>query len=58
MINCNYVELMGVLEQYRGGLKYDLYMGDIIEDIYTDIRNRALLQYFSPFKSASIEVAA
>ena len=33
-------------------------MGDIINDVYKDIRNKALLQYFSPFKSASISAAA
>jgi COP9 signalosome complex subunit 1 len=58
MVNCDYVELIRIIGNYREQLKFDLYIGENIDGLITDIRSRALLQYFSPFKSSSIALAA
>ncbi|XP_044760354.1 COP9 signalosome complex subunit 1 [Coccinella septempunctata] len=53
-----YASCLQSLEQIRDNLLLDLYIAPHVNNLYTRIRNRALIQYFSPYLSADMHKMA
>lgn len=49
-----YANCLSILNEMRDSLLLDMYLAPHVNTLYTDIRNRALVQYFSPYNSAEL----
>ena len=43
-----------MLEEIRDNLMLDMYLASHVKTLYSMIRNRGLIQYFSPYSSADL----
>ncbi|XP_055905909.1 COP9 signalosome complex subunit 1b [Eupeodes corollae] len=53
-----YASCLNMLEQIHDNLLLDMYIAPHVNTLYTKIRNRALIQYFSPYLSADMRSMA
>lgn len=53
-----YASCLKLLEEIKDNLLLDMYIAPHINSLYTQIRNRALIQYFSPYLSADMRKMA
>lgn len=53
-----YASCLQSLEQLKDNLLLDMYIAPHVNNLYTRIRNRALIQYFSPYLSADMHKMA
>lgn len=53
-----YASCLKLLEEIKDNLLLDMYIAPHINNLYTQIRNRALIQYFSPYLSADMRKMA
>lgn len=49
-----YAQCLKLLNEMRDNLLLDIYLAPHVNKLYTQIRNRALIQYFSPYMSADM----
>lgn len=49
-----YAQCLKLLDEMRDNLRLDLMLAPHVNKLYTQIRNRALIQYFSPYLSADM----
>ncbi|XP_046893896.1 COP9 signalosome complex subunit 1 isoform X2 [Hypomesus transpacificus] len=49
-----YASCLKLLDDMKGNLLLDMYLAPHVTTLYTQIRNRALVQYFSPYASADL----
>ena len=49
-----YASCLSILDELKDNLLLDLYLAQHVHVLYTHIRNRALIQYFSPYLSADM----
>uniref|UniRef100_A0A8C7MKA7 G protein pathway suppressor 1 n=2 Tax=Oncorhynchus kisutch TaxID=8019 RepID=A0A8C7MKA7_ONCKI len=49
-----YASCLKLLDEMKDNLLLDLYLAPHVRTLYTQIRNRALIQYFSPYVSADM----
>lgn len=49
-----YAQCLKLLNEMRDNLLLDMYIAPHVNKLYTQIRNRALIQYFSPYLSADM----
>lgn len=49
-----YASCLKLLDEIKDNLMLDMYLAPHISGLYTQIRNRALIQYFSPYLSADM----
>lgn len=49
-----YAQCLKLLNEMRENLLLDIYLAPHVNKLYTQIRNRALIQYFSPYMSADM----
>lgn len=49
-----YASCLKLLDEIKDNLMLDMYLAQHIAGLYTQIRNRALIQYFSPYLSADM----
>jgi len=49
-----YANCLSILDELRDNLLLDLYLAQHVHVLYSHIRNRALIQYFSPYLSADM----
>uniref|UniRef100_A0A674AZ33 G protein pathway suppressor 1 n=1 Tax=Salmo trutta TaxID=8032 RepID=A0A674AZ33_SALTR len=49
-----YASCLKLLDEVKDNLLLDLYLAPHVRTLYTQIRNRALIQYFSPYVSADM----
>lgn len=49
-----YAQCLKLLNDMRDNLLLDIYLAPHVNKLYTQIRNRALIQYFSPYMSADM----
>lgn len=49
-----YASCLKLLDEIKDNLLLDMYIAPHINNLYTEIRNRALIQYFSPYLSADM----
>lgn len=49
-----YAQCLKLLNEMRDNLLLDMYLAPHVNALYTQIRNRALIQYFSPYLSADM----
>nr|DBA27531.1 TPA: hypothetical protein GDO54_008010 [Pyxicephalus adspersus] len=49
-----YASCLKMLDEMKDNLLLDLYLAPHVRTLYTQIRNRALIQYFSPYVSADM----
>jgi COP9 signalosome complex subunit 1 len=49
-----YAQCLKLLDEMRDNLLLDIYLAPHVNKLYTKIRNRALIQYFSPYLSADM----
>ncbi|EDV97606.1 COP9 signalosome complex subunit 1b [Drosophila grimshawi] len=54
----NYASCLTLLDEIRDNLLVDMYIAPHVNTLYTKIRNRALIQYFSPYMSADMHKMA
>ncbi|UYV71282.1 GPS1 [Cordylochernes scorpioides] len=52
--NSKYAQCLKLLEEIKDNLYLDMYLASHVNALYTQIRNRALIQYFSPYLSADL----
>ncbi|XP_017298476.1 COP9 signalosome complex subunit 1b [Diaphorina citri] len=52
--NSKYATCLNLLAQIMDNLLLDMYIAPHVNTLYTQIRNRALIQYFSPYLSADL----
>lgn len=52
--NSKYAQCLKTLEKIKDGLLLDMYLAPHVENLYSEIRKRALKQYFKPYTSASM----
>ncbi|XP_018012149.1 COP9 signalosome complex subunit 1 isoform X2 [Hyalella azteca] len=50
-----YAQCLKLLDELKDTLMLDMYLASHVKTLYSKIRNRGLIQYFRPFKSASLE---
>lgn len=50
-----YASCLKLLDEIRDNLMLDMYIAPHVHTLYTQIRNRALIQYFSPYLSADMK---
>uniref|UniRef100_A0A2P2I0R9 COP9 signalosome complex subunit 1-like n=1 Tax=Hirondellea gigas TaxID=1518452 RepID=A0A2P2I0R9_9CRUS len=50
-----YAHCLKLLDDLKDVLMLDMYLASHVKTLYSKIRNRGLVQYFSPYKSASLE---
>lgn len=50
-----YAQCLKLLDDLKDVLLLDMYLASHVNTLYSKIRNRGLVQYFSPYKSASLE---
>ena len=53
-----YASCLKLMDEIRDNLLLDMYIAPHVNALYTQIRNRALVQYFSPYMSADMRVMA
>ena len=53
-----YGKCLTLLEEIRDNLLLDLYLAGHVNTLYSMIRNRGLIQYFSPYLSADLRLMA
>ncbi|XP_076058794.1 COP9 signalosome subunit 1b isoform X2 [Oratosquilla oratoria] len=53
-----YASCLKLLDEIKDVLMLDMYLAPHLNTLYTRIRNRALIQYFSPYMSADLEKMA
>ncbi|XP_037930995.1 COP9 signalosome complex subunit 1b [Teleopsis dalmanni] len=53
-----YAACLKLLDDIRDNLLLDMYLAQHVNTLYTKIRNRALIQYFSPYQSADMHKMA
>lgn len=53
-----YASCLKLLDEIRDNLLLDMYIAPHVNNLYTKIRNRALIQYFSPYLSADMRKMA
>lgn len=53
-----YASCLKLLNELKDILMLDMYLAPHLNTLYTRIRNRALIQYFSPYMSADLEAMA
>ncbi|XP_068149791.1 COP9 signalosome complex subunit 1b [Drosophila tropicalis] len=53
-----YASCLTLLDEIRDNLLVDMYIASHVSTLYTKIRNRALIQYFSPYMSADMHKMA
>ncbi|ALC43836.1 CSN1b [Drosophila busckii] len=53
-----YASCLRLLDEIRDNLLVDMYIAPHVTTLYTKIRNRALIQYFSPYMSADMHKMA
>lgn len=53
-----YASCLKLLDEIRDNLMLDMYLAPHISSLYMQIRNRALIQYFSPYLSADMHLMA
>jgi len=53
-----YASCLKLLDEIRDNLLLDMYIAPHVNALYTKIRNRALIQYFSPYMSADMLIMA
>lgn len=53
-----YAQCLKLLDEIRDNLFLDMYIAPHVNALYTQIRNRALIQYFSPYYSADMNKMA
>lgn len=53
-----YANCLKLLDEIKDNLLLDMYIAPHINNLYTQIRNRALIQYFSPYLSADMRKMA
>lgn len=53
-----YASCLKLLDEIRDNLLLDMYIAPHVNNLYTKIRNRALIQYFSPYLSADMHKMA
>jgi len=56
--NSAYGACLAGLERMRSACLLDMYLAPHVSALYTAIRNRGLVQYFSPYRSASLDKMA
>eukprot|EP00295_Goniomonas_pacifica_P030932 CAMPEP_0175963292 /NCGR_PEP_ID=MMETSP0108-20121206/36940_1 /TAXON_ID=195067 ORGANISM="Goniomonas pacifica, Strain CCMP1869" /NCGR_SAMPLE_ID=MMETSP0108 /ASSEMBLY_ACC=CAM_ASM_000204 /LENGTH=434 /DNA_ID=CAMNT_0017291177 /DNA_START=13 /DNA_END=1317 /DNA_ORIENTATION=+ len=54
----NYAQALSLLDKMKGDLLMDMHLSAHVEDLYTKVRNRALVQYCSPFLSVRLSTMA
>jgi COP9 signalosome complex subunit 1 len=52
--NSKYGSCLTALDKIRGDLQLDLHLHDHVNSLYSKIRNKAIVQYFSPFVSVDL----
>ncbi|GAA6083500.1 COP9 signalosome complex subunit 1 isoform X1 [Tachysurus ichikawai] len=53
-----YASCLKMLDEMKDNLLLDMYLAPHVRTLYTQIRNRALIQYFSPYVSADMNKMA
>ncbi|XP_067860255.1 COP9 signalosome complex subunit 1 isoform X2 [Heptranchias perlo] len=53
-----YASCLKMLDEMKDNLLLDMYLAPHVKTLYTQIRNRALIQYFSPYVSADMNKMA
>ncbi|MBN3274732.1 CSN1 protein, partial [Polyodon spathula] len=53
-----YASCLKMLDEMKDNLLLDMYLAPHVRTLYTQIRNRALIQYFSPYVSADMHMMA
>lgn len=53
-----YGKCLKMLEEIRDNLMLDMYLANHVKTLYSMIRNRGLIQYFSPYLSADLRLMA
>lgn len=53
-----YASCLKMLDEMKDNLLLDMYLAPHVRTLYTQIRNRALIQYFSPYVSADMHKMA
>lgn len=56
--NSNYASCLSILADIKDNLLLDIYLASHVTNLYNLIRNRALIQYFSPYLSADMNKMA
>jgi COP9 signalosome complex subunit 1 len=56
--NSRYASCLNYLQQLRPELELDIYLHEHVESLYQKIRNKAIVQYFSPFISVDLNTMA
>lgn len=56
--NSKYASCLKMLDDMKDNLLLDMYLAPHVNMLYTQIRNRALIQYFSPYVSANMDKMA
>ncbi|KAI1301667.1 COP9 signalosome complex subunit 1 [Halotydeus destructor] len=56
--NSQYARCLSILDEIRDNLLLDIYLAPHVATLYNHIRNRALVQYFSPYISADMKKMA
>ena len=53
-----YGKCLSLLDEMKDNLMLDMYLAPHVETLYGMIRNRSLVQYFSPYMSADMKIMA
>ena len=53
-----YASCLSTLAQLKSDLLLDLHLHDHVEQLYADVRSKALVQYFSPFVTVDMRLMA
>lgn len=53
-----YAQCLKYMDKLKAGLLLDIHLHEHVESLYQKIRNRALVQYFSPFTSVDLNIMA
>jgi len=53
-----YASCLAYLDKLKPDLLLDLHLHDHVEQLYTDVRSKALIQYFSPFVTVNMRLMA
>lgn len=56
--NSRYTSCLKILDMIKPDLLLDLHLHDHVETLYTDVRSRALIQYFAPFVTVDMKLMA
>mmetsp|Transcript_3392 Transcript_3392/g.3115 ORF Transcript_3392/g.3115 Transcript_3392/m.3115 type:complete len:339 (+) Transcript_3392:226-1242(+) len=57
-LSCRYFDLIQRLNSIRDSLRYDLFIGAKLSDVYLEIKNRAIADFLKPFKRVKLDVLA